>query len=180
MTASFGFPVLSMIIFVPIIAGVLILFIPKEQKDLVRGIALMAAGIVLGLSLFVFLNYSAHVENLDGEQAAALQASGQNLQDYNLTAEQAAAGENPVTTTSGATTASTLFSRNLAFVEDVSWVPSLGISYTLGVDGLSAPMVLLTGLVAVAMLVVAMYGATIGAFELMQALPVAASGAGGH
>ncbi len=150
MTASFGFPVLSMIIFVPIIAGVLILFIPKEQKDLVRGIALMAAGIVLGLSLFVFLNYSAHVENLDGEQAAALQASGQNLQDYNLTAEQAAAGENPVTTTSGATTASTLFSRNLAFVEDVSWVPSLGISYTLGVDGLSAPMVLLTGLVAVA------------------------------
>ena len=32
----------------------------------------------------------------------------------------------------------------------MTWVPSLGISYSLGVDGLSAPMVLLTGLVAVA------------------------------
>jgi len=37
-----------------------------------------------------------------------------------------------------------------------------------------------TGLVAILTLVVAMYGATIVAFELMQALPVAASGAGGH
>ena len=38
-----------MIIFVPIIAAVIILFIPKEQKDLIRGIAFMAAAIVLGL-----------------------------------------------------------------------------------------------------------------------------------
>ncbi len=37
-----------------------------------------------------------------------------------------------------------------------------------------------TGLVAVVVLVAAMYVATIGAFELMQALPVEASGGGGH
>jgi cytochrome c oxidase subunit 1 len=37
-----------------------------------------------------------------------------------------------------------------------------------------------TGLVAIVTLVVAMYGATIIAFELMQALPVAASGTIGH
>lgn len=37
-----------------------------------------------------------------------------------------------------------------------------------------------TGLVAILTLVVAMYGATIVAFELMQALPVVASGASGH
>jgi cytochrome c oxidase subunit 1 len=37
-----------------------------------------------------------------------------------------------------------------------------------------------TGPVAILTLVIAMYGATIIAFELMQALPVAASGAGGH
>ena len=33
------------------------------------------------------------------------------------------------------------------FVERLSWVPALGISYYVGVDGLSLPMVLLTGIV---------------------------------
>ncbi len=33
------------------------------------------------------------------------------------------------------------------FVEKVSWIPSLGISYSLAVDGLSAPMLLLTAIV---------------------------------
>lgn len=37
-----------------------------------------------------------------------------------------------------------------------------------------------TGAVAIAALVVAMYGATIGAFELLQALPIVLSGASGH
>ena len=37
-----------------------------------------------------------------------------------------------------------------------------------------------TGPLSVLILVTAMYAATIGAFELMQALPVAASGAAGH
>ena len=34
------------------------------------------------------------------------------------------------------------------FVEDYEWLPDLGISYKLGVDGLSLPMVFLSGLVA--------------------------------
>ena len=33
------------------------------------------------------------------------------------------------------------------FVESVPWIPSLGVSYTLGVDGISAPMLVLTALV---------------------------------
>ncbi len=33
------------------------------------------------------------------------------------------------------------------FIEKLSWIPSLGVSYTLGVDGLSAPMLLLTAIV---------------------------------
>lgn len=37
-----------------------------------------------------------------------------------------------------------------------------------------------TGPIAVVALVIAMYGATIGAFELMHALPITASGGGGH
>jgi NADH-quinone oxidoreductase subunit M len=35
----------------------------------------------------------------------------------------------------------------LAFVEEVAWIPSVGINYILGVDGLSATLVLLTSIV---------------------------------
>lgn len=34
------------------------------------------------------------------------------------------------------------------FTEQISWIPSLGISYHVGVDGFSAPMLLLVGIVA--------------------------------
>jgi NADH-quinone oxidoreductase subunit M len=153
MTGSFAFPVLSIIIFVPIIAAVIMLFIPKEQKDLIRGIAFMAAAIVLALGLFVFLSYNTQVKDLANTQANVLQEAGQNLQGYNLTADQASAGgvsSTKLTSAEGTTTATALFNHNLAFKEEISWVPSLGISYSLGVDGLSAPMLLLTGLVTVA------------------------------
>jgi cytochrome c oxidase subunit I len=46
------------------------------------------------------------------------------------------------------------------------------------IDATTAPA--WSGLIAVAIAVVAMYGATIGAFELMHALPINASGGGGH
>lgn len=36
------------------------------------------------------------------------------------------------------------------WVEEIPWLPTLGIQYKLGVDGLSAPLVLLTGLVGLA------------------------------
>jgi NADH-quinone oxidoreductase subunit M len=38
-------------------------------------------------------------------------------------------------------------SSKLQFVERVEWLPDLGITYIVGVDGLSLPMVLLTGIV---------------------------------
>ncbi len=147
MTVAFQFPVLSLIIFVPIIAAVIILFIPKEQKDLVRGIAFMAAAIILGLALFVYASYNNQVSQITNDQAAALQGAGQALDTFNLLAPAQPASQ---AETSGTTTATALFEHGLAFKENVVWVPSLGISYSLGVDGLSVPMVLLTGMVAVA------------------------------
>lgn len=41
----------------------------------------------------------------------------------------------------------TLWADTLMFVEDHSWVPSIGINYIMGVDGLSATLVLLTAIV---------------------------------
>jgi NADH-quinone oxidoreductase subunit M len=122
---GFAFPILSVIIFTPIVAGLVILFIDSERRDLIRGIAIAAAVTVLVLAGAVFFGYSAQVDGLTATQ----------LDETNLS------GEFPATA---------MFERGLAFEEKVDWLPQLGIAYHLGVDGLNAPMVLLTGLVTVA------------------------------
>jgi proton-translocating NADH-quinone oxidoreductase, chain M len=45
-------------------------------------------------------------------------------------------------------------STGYQFVEAIPWLPALGITYKVGVDGFSAPMVLLTGIVVLAGVVV--------------------------
>ncbi len=92
------FPILSVIVFTPIIAGVLMLFIPAERKTETRVTALAAAIIALGMSVFVYFSYN-------------VGAGGYQ------------------------------------FIEKYSWLPQFGISYHVGVDGMSAPLVLLTGVV---------------------------------
>jgi NADH-quinone oxidoreductase subunit M len=93
-----AFPVLSVITFTPIIAGLLILLIPANRKTEVRVTALAAATFALGLSLWVYFSY-----------------------------DVAAAG--------------------YQFIEQYDWLPELGISYQVGVDGMNTPLVLLTGIV---------------------------------
>jgi NADH-quinone oxidoreductase subunit M len=125
MLDGFSFPVLSAIIWVPIIAGVVILFMDSKQRDLVRGVAISAAAIVLALSALVFFTYNNQVGQVVANQEMLFQNGG-------------------------ATMGTQMFVDGLAFVEYSPWIESLGISYHLAVDGLSAPMVLLTGMVAVA------------------------------
>jgi NADH-quinone oxidoreductase subunit M len=43
----------------------------------------------------------------------------------------------------------TSWAETLRFVEDVPWIPSIGLNYTVGVDGLSTTLVLLTAIVGV-------------------------------
>ena len=92
------FPILSVIVFTPIVAGMLILLYPAERKNEVRVTALAAAIFALLLSIWVFFSY-----------------------------DQSAAG--------------------YQFEEAYNWLPSLGIGYHVGVDGMSTPLVLLTGVV---------------------------------
>ncbi|NWF70925.1 MAG: DUF2029 domain-containing protein, partial [Chloroflexi bacterium] len=125
MIQGFAFPVLSVIVFTPIVAAVIILLMDAQKRDLVRGVAIAAATIVLVLSAAVFFTYNSQVSAVD-ETFDRIEA------------------------TAGTAQATEMFERALAFEEYIPWVPSLGINYHLGVDGLSAPMVLLTGMVAVA------------------------------
>jgi NADH-quinone oxidoreductase subunit M len=92
------FPILSVIVFTPITAAVLLLLIPSERKTEIRVTALAAAFIAVFLSTWVYFSY-----------------------------DTAAGG--------------------YQFVQKFNWLPALGISYHVGVDGISAPLVLLTGVV---------------------------------
>jgi len=92
------FPILSVIVFTPVCAALLMLLYKPDQKKAVRITALVTAGVVLLLSTIVYFSYN-----------------------------KAVAG--------------------YQFVEKYSWMPFLGISLHFGVDGLSAPLVLLTGIV---------------------------------
>ena len=93
-----NFPILSVIVFTPVVAGVILLFFPQDRHDWIRWFALAAATLALLLSLVVFIGYDS--------------AEG-----------------------------------GYQFQERAEWIPALGISYFVGVDGMSAPMVLLTGIV---------------------------------
>ncbi|OQY89584.1 MAG: NADH-quinone oxidoreductase subunit M, partial [Anaerolineae bacterium UTCFX2] len=92
------FPILSFIVFTPIVAGLLILLIPEDRKAEVRVAALAAGLLALLLSLWAYFSYDIAV---GGYQ----------------------------------------------FVEKYTWLPALGISYHVGLDGMNAPLILLTGIV---------------------------------
>src|SRR5512136_3133713 len=92
------FPILSVIVLTPIIAGMLILLIPSDRKNAARYVALTAASIALVLSTVVYFSYD-------------------------------------------------MTRGGYQFVEKYPWLPQLGISYYVGVDGMNAPLVLLTGVV---------------------------------
>ncbi|MEQ8672276.1 MAG: NADH-quinone oxidoreductase subunit M [Aggregatilineales bacterium] len=138
MIESVGFPVLSAIIFLPIVMAVVILFLPADRRDLIRGFALMTAVALLVLSGLVFFAYNDGVGNLSEKRDALVEGTLTDPTDMLLQASNAGL------------TGTALFVEGLAFEEEYDWVPSLGIRYHVGVDGLNAPMVLLTGMVAVA------------------------------
>jgi NADH-quinone oxidoreductase subunit M len=94
------FPFLSVIVFTPLAAALVILLYKPEWKKAVRWTALAAGLLALALSVWVYVTY-----------------------------DKGAAG--------------------YQFLEKYDWMPMLGISLHFGVDGMSAPLVLLTGVVMV-------------------------------
>ena len=94
------FPVLSVIVFTPLVAALVILLYRPQQKQAVRITALSAAVFALALSVWVYFAYN---KGAGGYQ----------------------------------------------FFEKYDWMPMLGISLHFGVDGMSVPLLLLTGIVMV-------------------------------
>jgi NADH-quinone oxidoreductase subunit M len=94
------FPILSVLIFTPLAAALILLLLPEDKKTWIKGLALAAGIIVLALSIWLYASYD-------------IAAGGYQFQ------------------------------------ERVDWLPALGISYFVGVDGISLPLVFLSGLVII-------------------------------
>jgi NADH-quinone oxidoreductase subunit M len=119
-----AFPLLSLIIFIPIVVAIIILFLDGKDKQIIRVMSLITAFTVLILSFVAYVGYYSEVSKLESDLSTLEEAAEPGF-------------------------ATAMFKRQLALEEHVEWIPNLGISYHLAVDGLSAPMVLLTGMVAV-------------------------------
>jgi NADH-quinone oxidoreductase subunit M len=83
-----GFPIISLVIFFPILGTLLLMLIEKERKDILRGAALVIAVIEFIISLPLLFYFDS------GTPA-------------------------------------------MQFVEHVPWIQNLGISYYIGIDGIS-------------------------------------------
>jgi NADH-quinone oxidoreductase subunit M len=116
------FPILSTIIFLPLLGGIAVLLMPHERVSLIRWTALGVAWADLVLALGVLLAYAQpHPTELTiGTVVVALGTAAPSL--------------------SGIT---------FLLAEHYSWLPALGINYSVGVDGLSVLLMTLTTLLTV-------------------------------
>jgi len=93
-----AFPLLSLLVLLPIASALALFLFPAERKRAIRWFALATAALALALSAAAFITYDA---NLGGYQ----------------------------------------------WEESLPWIPRWGIGYHIGVNGISLPLVLLTGIV---------------------------------
>jgi NADH-quinone oxidoreductase subunit M len=94
-----GWPILSLVVFTPLIGVAILLLIPGENHRAIRWIALLTSIASFGFSLALI-------------------------------------GYNPA-------------GAEFQFREDLSWIPAFGMRYTVGVDGLSVVLVLMTTVLSV-------------------------------
>ncbi len=94
-----GFPILSLLLWLPALGALLLLALPRDRDVLVKQVALGVSLLAFVLSLVLPLNFQGSVAD------------------------------------PGAT---------MQFVEQMAWIPTWGISYYLGVDGISLWLVVLT------------------------------------
>src|SRR5208283_1290142 len=90
-----SFPILSTLIYVPLLGAILLLFVNRKAETFIKGFTLVFALIEFGVSLPLFFLFN--------ERAAGMQ-----------------------------------------FVEKAAWFPEWGLSYFLGIDGISLLLILLT------------------------------------
>ncbi len=94
-----NFPILSLLVWIPVLGSLVILFLNRDKEELIKRVALAFTIIPLILAIMLWASFDQGVPGMQ-------------------------------------------------FVEQFDWIPSLGISYYFGVDGISMPMVLLTVIIS--------------------------------
>lgn len=122
-----GFPLLTLITFIPVLGMIIILILPKEYEAWIKYTALAATGIQLVLAALLMLNY-------DYSAGGIYQESSFQFVDKFRWIE----------------------------ITGISWLGTVKIDYFMGVDGISAPMVLLTALIS--------FIATISSWNITKAI----------
>ncbi|NLP45406.1 MAG: NADH-quinone oxidoreductase subunit M [Peptococcaceae bacterium] len=96
-----NFPILTTALLAPVIAALVIVFLPREEERLAKSIAAIGTGISLLISIYVYFAYDTSV-------------GGYQFVDFG---------------------------------QPIPWIPDLGVTWYMAVDGLSLPMLLLTNLI---------------------------------
>ncbi len=114
---------LTLIVFVPSIGGLLLLFVPSKKPEAIKWISLVSTLVTFALTLILLSEYMTFAE------------AGGELKDRAGAAAKASSND----------------SRDLVFRYD--WIGSSAkegfhVEYYMGVDGISLPLVLLTGLIS--------------------------------
>jgi len=104
-----GFPLLSLIVWLPALGALLLLLVPREQVTLHRQGALITAVITFGLSLVLPFAFVPRLIRPGGEGSVSA----------------------------------------FQFVDQLDWIPAWGISYLVGIDGISLWLVLLTTFITI-------------------------------
>nr|BBH93429.1 NADH:ubiquinone oxidoreductase subunit M [Thermogemmatispora argillosa] len=116
------FPMLSTIIFLPLLGGIVVLLLPRERVNVIRWTALGVAWLDLLLALGVLLAYAQPHPTV------------------------ITVGTVPVVVGEASPTVASV---TFLLQEHLSWLPALGINYSLGVDGVSVLLMTLTTLLTV-------------------------------
>src|SRR5262249_50595350 len=117
---------MSLVIFVPSFAALLLLFVPSGKEEWMRWVSLFGTAVTFALSAWMFIDYYYDVPNLYmGESAkGTLNDRAQRADDYRAKSQpEALSGHD--------------------WLARRSWISSFNIDYYLGVDGISMPLVLL-------------------------------------
>src|SRR2546428_1755947 len=124
---------MSLVIFVPTIAALLLLFVPRGQEEAMRWISLFGTAITLVLSIWMFIDYRADVVDFylsptsETESSLNARAGKADLARENSRAQGQSRHD---------------------WVARHPWIQRFGIDYYLGVDGISLSLVLLTTLLS--------------------------------
>jgi NADH-quinone oxidoreductase subunit M len=112
-----GIPILSIILWLPALGALLLMFVPGEQVSRHRQIALIVSVVAFVLSCFLPLGF---IPSAEGAAPGWTGIFGFMQQGATATLP------------------------GMRFVDQLAWIPSLGIHYLVGVDGISLWMVVLT------------------------------------